>query len=471
LTTAYDRVAYPSAIFARTHPDRLATIATLHGLTPPVVATARVLEIGCGDGLNICAMAAAFPKAQFEGFDLSAVAIDRGKALVAAAGLSNISLSVLDATKAVSHYAAGSFDYVIAHGIYAWVPEFVQAAIMGLIGHALSPNGVALISYNALPGGHMRMIMRDMLLLQTEGIDDAVEKLATARRFLQSLDTDVPTDEGMRLALREQARSMLNRPDGVLFHDELGEVYAPQSLQAMAAAAVGAGLRYLSDTGRRRQLDGFFPEEHVPGSDPEREIVRLRQMEDHIGLRFFRHTLFVRGERAPIRVIDTKRLEALWMSAHLLRSAEGTFIWSGDEIQVTDAKLAVALDKLTERWPQRVRVDELIKGKDRLVAVLQLFSNGYVELHNGPLPFPLAVGEKPCASPLLRAQLARGDARVCALSHVLMEIKQPALRHLLQLADGSRDMEEIANNPTLKFPTDEVPLALAAAAKKGIMLA
>ena len=69
--TPYDRVTYPSAIFPRTHPDRLAVIALLHGLTPPDIARARTLEMGCGDGLNLCSLAAAHPQAQFEGFDLS----------------------------------------------------------------------------------------------------------------------------------------------------------------------------------------------------------------------------------------------------------------------------------------------------------------------------------------------------------------------------------------------------------------
>jgi hypothetical protein len=52
LPTTYDKVAYPSVLFKRTHPERLAAVATLHGLTPPPLETARVLEIGCGEGLS-----------------------------------------------------------------------------------------------------------------------------------------------------------------------------------------------------------------------------------------------------------------------------------------------------------------------------------------------------------------------------------------------------------------------------------
>ena len=56
--TAYDEFAYPGQVFPQTHPDRLATIATLLGLEPaPPTEQFRVLEVGCGDGGNLLALA------------------------------------------------------------------------------------------------------------------------------------------------------------------------------------------------------------------------------------------------------------------------------------------------------------------------------------------------------------------------------------------------------------------------------
>ena len=45
-TTSYDEVPYPSGAFEQTHPDRLATMATLFGMTPAQVDRCRVLELG-----------------------------------------------------------------------------------------------------------------------------------------------------------------------------------------------------------------------------------------------------------------------------------------------------------------------------------------------------------------------------------------------------------------------------------------
>ena len=41
--TAYDEVRYSNYPYAQTHPDRLATIAAMHGVPAPDPRTARVL--------------------------------------------------------------------------------------------------------------------------------------------------------------------------------------------------------------------------------------------------------------------------------------------------------------------------------------------------------------------------------------------------------------------------------------------
>src|SRR4051812_23249973 len=55
--TSYDEVPYESHPYPQTHPSRLAAVATLFGLRPPPVETARVLELGCAAGGNLIPMA------------------------------------------------------------------------------------------------------------------------------------------------------------------------------------------------------------------------------------------------------------------------------------------------------------------------------------------------------------------------------------------------------------------------------
>src|SRR2546430_16238370 len=91
--TAYDEVAYPSYVYPQTHPDRLATIATMLGMNPAPVEACRVLEMGCGAGGNIIPMAFDLSESSFVGIDLAASPIDQGRELIAALGLKNISRS------------------------------------------------------------------------------------------------------------------------------------------------------------------------------------------------------------------------------------------------------------------------------------------------------------------------------------------------------------------------------------------
>src|SRR5512133_3040446 len=90
----YDLVPYPGHPFAQTHPDRLATLATLFGLEPPALERCRVLELGCGDAGNLAPMAAGLPDARFVGVDAASGAVARGRAMAEALGLTNVTLEV-----------------------------------------------------------------------------------------------------------------------------------------------------------------------------------------------------------------------------------------------------------------------------------------------------------------------------------------------------------------------------------------
>jgi len=62
----------------------------LDGVVPALQAGARVADVGCGAGLAMIEMAKAFPSSRFDGYDTSLQAIERGRAHVRDAGLSNV---------------------------------------------------------------------------------------------------------------------------------------------------------------------------------------------------------------------------------------------------------------------------------------------------------------------------------------------------------------------------------------------
>lgn len=450
--TAYDIVAYPSGVFATTLPDHLATLARIHGLTPPPIETARVLEIGGGDGVNLIAMAAAYPDARFLSFDLAAAPVARGQAIVAASGLTNVRVVVGDILD-LAETLEGQFDYVSAHGVYAWVPGRVRDALMALIGRVLSADGVAFVSYNALPGGYFRRAVRDMLLHEIGHIDDRQARLVAARAFLIEYAKPRPDDRPLLAAMRDVARPISLKALNGLHHDELGEVFEPQAFDAVVANAAAHGLRFLNESEPGRIHDGF------PGEPlDDAAVVRAVRASDQVNVCFFHQTLFVRDTAAPARVPDLAAIRELYASAQCervgdsdFRSAEGTF-------GISDARLADAIGRLGAAWPARIRVGDLVEGEMRLEAMFRLYEGKAIALHVAPLPGTLTPGSHPQVSGFARALLAMGEETIYTLDQRALKLDQPGPRAFLALLDGSRDRAAVAADWAASGYGDETDL-------------
>src|SRR5262249_19753350 len=113
---AYDTVLYPGYAMAQAHPDRLAALATLFGMRPADVSRCRVLELGCGDGLHLIAVALGLPEAECVGIDLATAGLRKGQAIIRELGLTNVTLRHMDLREVGQEL--GQFDFIIAHGIY-----------------------------------------------------------------------------------------------------------------------------------------------------------------------------------------------------------------------------------------------------------------------------------------------------------------------------------------------------------------
>src|SRR4051794_31276297 len=159
----YDEVRYRGQAFPQTHPDRLALLAALHGLEAADPDACGVLELGCGDGMNLVGMAAASPAMRVVGIDAAAAPLERGRMVADELGLGE--RVRLEAGGGRELGDLGEFDYVIAHGLWSWVPPDVREALLAAMAGALAPAGVAFLSYIALPGGNLRLLGRDVARL------------------------------------------------------------------------------------------------------------------------------------------------------------------------------------------------------------------------------------------------------------------------------------------------------------------
>jgi SAM-dependent methyltransferase len=407
---AYDDFPYEGYSFPLTHPERLATIAALFGMQPPPVATARVLELGCGTGGNLIPMAHAIPGAAFTGYDLSGVQVERARATIGALELRNIMVeqrNILDVGR------SGQFDYIICHGVYSWVPENVQERILAVCRESLSENGVALVSYNTYPGWHMRDSVREMMRYDARQFGDAKLQVAQSRALLDFLVKSVDSEKtpyGMHLA--GELKLLSSCDDYYIAHEHLERWNTPVYFHQFAERLAQHDLQYLGEsefsTMVVKNLAAPVAETLSRGI---RDVLRMEQYMDFIRNRTFRSTLLCHKERQLDRNITGDRVKPLLVAARMeLMDAttdlqtvkqEAFNAANGAQFQTSAPLTRAALRVLASAWPRAVPFAALAADALRLIGspepaaspaaesqlgndLLQLYAANAIELHSMP---------------------------------------------------------------------------------------
>jgi len=465
--TAYDEVPYTGRPYPDAHPERLATMAFLHGVQAAPVENCRVLEIACGDGANLLPMAAALPGSQFLGFDLAAQPVEAGRRLAARAGLANVTLRQLDLAEFPAD--AGAFDYIIAHGLYSWIPADARDKLLALVARHLAPRGVAFVSYNVYPGCYIRRMVWEMLRFHTEPLGGPAQKIAEAKALARLLAEGRTRDDAYAFLLRGELDRFASRDAGALYHDDLSPVNEPCWFHEFVTHVTGHGLQFLCEAelvatsffglgdATRKVLEGLEP------------LVREQYL-DFAKCRRFRQTLLCRDDVEVDRSSGIARAESLRFGARargLVGEPDAAHPAAPEEgvarriVEAIDkaAPNALSLDEIGARLPQveRARLRELC---------FAAATAGAAQLHLHLPDIGRTVAGRPLASPLARAQAADG-ANVSTLRHASVNLDDELALRMLPLMDGSRDAASIA--ATLGEPADAVAARLSHLARLGLV--
>lgn len=485
-TNPYDATPYQSYAYGASHPSRLAVVASLFGLQAVALETAQVLEIGCASGGNLLPMAASLPGARFVGLDYSPVQIDLALKAKAELGLTNIEFHCVDLRCAYT-LGLGTFDYVIAHGIYSWLPPDAQAALLALCQDSLAPQGIAYVSYNTLPGWRMRGIIREMMLFHAELFPDPGQKVVQAKALLNFMAQQVPTENNpYGQYLRHELKLVSAVSDSYLSHDHLEEHNEALYFRDFMARANAAGLAYLGEADFSSMVGaGVSNAAYQQLAGEVKDIIRLEQYLDFMRNRTFRMTLLVRQGSEIKRNVTGDRLQNLWVSSALkpatacdtatmdetsFQSASGHGLRTGH--QITKAALLVlqeqfpgalafkellglARSRLPSSWCDAVstRQDATTLGSDLLLGYM---APGTLQLYAGAPGAVVTPGNSPLASAYARWQ-ARTAQVVTNLRHETVEISAIA-RFLLPLLDGRHDLATLRDQLRIALAEGTVQL-------------
>ncbi|CAB3736476.1 hypothetical protein LMG26690_05302 [Achromobacter animicus] len=374
LSDAYDETPYVSNAFSMSAPGRLRAVAALYGLPAPAVESARVLEIGCAAGGNLLPFAAANPVAKVVGIDLSPQQIKKGRAAIEVMDLRNVDLRAMSVTDVTPEF--GQFDYIIAHGVFSWVPPEVRAAILRVCRENLAPEGIAYISYNTYPGWKASDVVRDAMILNSHSISDPQERLARAKDVLGMLEHGLSPNNPMRSSLQHAARQLRSQSDYYLMHEHLEAVNSPCYFLEFVAAAQQAGLTYLADAEPQASMasnygDNVAVMQNALSANETREV-REQYLDFAVG-RTFRKSMLVHSDRDS-KILDRPEANAfaqMYLAAFLTRqptpagspTAERRYLTIHNVgIASQDASFVAVAEVLRQAWPKCVPFSDLVKA-------------------------------------------------------------------------------------------------------------
>ena len=487
-----DRIHYPGGAWEHSHPDRIAANARMFGLHPATVDRCRVLELGCGAGGNLVPMAYGLPDARFVGIELAARPVETGRKLADSLGLSNVDIQQHDILEFPADL--GEFDYIIAHGVYSWVPEPVRDAVMSVFARHLAPDGIAYMNFNALPGGHLRSLARDLMRFRLSLCDDPEAHGEDAVRFVRLVAGAQPDGSPYRRILETEIGRFAHNPVSVLFHDDLAPAHRAFHFRSVVDHAARHRLRYLGEARPADVHPGRYPASiqaavrRFGGGRIARE-----QCFDFLVCQMYRCSLFCREGIALAPIRDLDGMHGLRVAAALRPATEpadltdgiaATYLApDGASVSLDDSVAKAALEILAEHWPSGVEIEPLSRDARKLAGrsgrptqlerrefaefLATNHAMGFVDLHTWEPPMVTAAGKRPVASALARIEIGRG-IRVTSLRHRQVEIDDPIAAAVLARLDGARGVATLHEDVIQALPGESCALGRIEAALQGL---
>ncbi len=474
----YDDAPYESYAYPLTHPEHQAVVAKLLGLNPPDLNAARVLELGCAGGGNILPLALDFPNADFVGIDLSPVQIEEANTHKQALGLKNIAFEAMDIMDLDKKM--GEFDYIICHGVFSWVPEFVREKILEICDKNLSKNGLACLSYNVMPGWAPLRSIREMMMIHTAKFEDPAKKVAQARHLVEFLDKLMTKGSSMHTAvhnLNEKFKETKN--DSYILHEYLETNNNPFYFNEFAGMIAAHKLQYIGDSTLSLMFTGNFPPEADKALKQVNDMVTKEQYIDFLSNRQFRHSIITHKD-THIKGAGLELIDELYFSCDLVMDKEKSgeplkFHRPGSDfsIDVTDPYAAILFKEMcatrNASYSLKQMVDLIVKNAEnaqpehvekflRGNLILYIFKN-VLKPSITPSTQTLNVSKKPKAYPLAVYQAKMNNC--VSVTNTNYAVAKPSaleialLRHL----DGTNNIGQLTKKMLESIKSGDITLS------------
>jgi hypothetical protein len=333
---------------------------------------------------------------------------------------------------------------------------------------------VATISYNVLPGWHLRTAIRDLCLRYAGTHGTPWQRVARARSALRQIAEESDPTQPYGMLLQTEANRLKGVPAAYILGEFLAPDNAPCHVRDFIERAAAYELAYLCeadlfaavpptlDPGIRDRLTAFTGADRTVA---EQDI-------DFLTGRLFRRSVLVRQQpsRSQPLVPNPGQLQSLHVSSPLRRDAAASTanaaVFTDDQarpVTILDPEIAEAIARLGEAYPGTLVLDQLSPEGDQAIAerirraVFALVMTGRTSVSSLPLSVGRGHEPRPIAWPVARAEAAVGQPWVTSLLHTGVPAL-PVLKLLLPILDGTRDREALREAVISALQAGTIPM-------------
>jgi methyltransferase-like protein len=346
------------------------------------------------------------------------------------------------------------------------VPKAARDAVFRICGETLAANGLAAISYNVLPGWHLRSVVRDICLYHAGKDGPPRQRVAKARQALEEIAKSASETEPYGLLLRKEAERTARLPAAYILGELLTTDNAPCYFHEFVAWAGRCGLGYLGEGDLTSSIsETLFPE-------TERRIktlagasrLAIEQYKDFFSGRPFRRSILIKAPAAagiergaspermhPLHVASKLNFDPSQSDAQVSVYTDGR----GRAITARDPAVRLALARLAEHYPETLTLQQLTatdvegaaparaEAETRVCgALFALLAADQAIVSALPRHVGRAATERPRAWALARIEAAARQPWVTSLQHDAVPL-QPVHAVLLAHLDGSNDRQSL----------------------------
>ncbi len=301
---------YTFAYQAAQAPGNLALICAMMGVAWQPTARLTMLDIGCGRGYTVNALAASNPGWTMLGLDYNPAHIAEAAELAEQSRIDNATFIEADLAGMTDAEIdqIPELDVASLHGVWTWVSDEVRQGIVRLLARRLKPGGLVYIGYNVLPGFGADMALQRLFRHLSDRFTGSSPFRAQASLpIIRDLMKTKPANLPETPILKRLADESSPLDGAYLAHEFLTAHWRPVFFEDLIADLAPAKLEFVGSASLfENSPDYVFTDEQRVIHDAMPEGAAREFLKDVCLQRPFRRDVFIRGRRGcdPVVALD-----------------------------------------------------------------------------------------------------------------------------------------------------------------------